>query len=130
MCTVSDTWTDCYSFVCATTGADDPVREMWGQAQLAWGLESLEGEVKCLVTIGTRVPSLMFKDSMRRIGETLVAKRFRRESALLKSMGRYHQFNMVEKIRLGEAKKAKAVAAQRHNSSQSDMLACAGSISG
>jgi predicted acylesterase/phospholipase RssA len=40
-------------FVDGATGADDPIREMWGQAQLAWGLESLEGEVKCLVTIGT-----------------------------------------------------------------------------
>jgi hypothetical protein len=44
-------------------------------------------------------------------------------------MGRYHRFNMVEKIRLGKAKKVKAVAAQRHISSQSQMLAYTGSIS-
>jgi hypothetical protein len=91
MCTVSYTWADCYRFVCATS---DPVREMWDQAQVAWGPE---GEVKCLVSIGTRVSSLMpFKDAV---------------------MGRYYPFNMVE-----------AVAAERYFS-QSDLLACADSIS-
>jgi hypothetical protein len=75
------------------------------------------------------VPLLISKDDMRQIGETLVAKRFRREWALLDSIGRYHRFNMVEKIRLGEGKKLKAVAAQRQISSQSEILACAGSIS-
>jgi hypothetical protein len=102
MCTISATWTDCYSFVCATS---DPVREMWDQAQVAW---EPEGEVKCLVSIGTRVPSLMpFKDAV---------------------MGRYYPFNMVEEIGLGKATKVKAVAAERY-CSQSDLLACADSIS-
>ncbi|KAF2022547.1 FabD/lysophospholipase-like protein, partial [Setomelanomma holmii] len=35
------------------TGANNPVREVWDQAQLAWGPEPLEGRVKCLVSIGT-----------------------------------------------------------------------------
>ena len=86
---------------------------------MAWGLESLEGEVKCLVSIGTRVPSLMpFKDDVLQIGETL-----------LDNMGRYYWFNMLEEIGLEEAKKVKAVAARRHISSRGEMLACAGSIS-
>jgi hypothetical protein len=133
MCTVSDTWTDCYSFVCATS---DLVQEMWDQAQVAWGLVSLKGEVKCLVSIGTRVPSLMpLKDDVLQIGETPVTKRFRDEWALLDNMGRYYQFNMVEEIEveeeiwLEEAKTVKAVTARSNISSRGEMLACAGSIS-
>jgi hypothetical protein len=90
-----------------------------GNAQLAWGLESLEGKVKCLVSIGTRVPSLM--DDVPQIGETLVA--------LLDKMGRYYRFNMVQEIGLDEAKKVEAVAARRHMSSHGQMLAWACSIS-
>jgi hypothetical protein len=82
-------------FVDGATGADNPVREVWDQAQLTWGPEPLEGRVKCLVSIGTGVPSLEpFKDDVLRIGETLVAiatetevtaERFRRERGLLDS---------------------------------------------
>jgi hypothetical protein len=44
---------------------NNPVREMWDQAQLAWGPEPLEGRVKCLVPIGTGVPSLKpFRDDV------------------------------------------------------------------
>jgi hypothetical protein len=206
VCTISRTWTDYYSFVCATsketsetvcltsyrtprgssdllnsvtiweacratsaatsffdpiavgrfneefvdraTGANNPVRELWDQAQLAWGPEPLEGKVKCLVSIGTGVPSLKpFKDDVLHIGETLVAiateteqtaERFRRERALLDSTGRYYRFNVVrglEEIGLEEAKKVKEIAAatRRYISSQEvhrQMKACAGSITG
>ncbi|KAH3934695.1 hypothetical protein HBH53_264880, partial [Parastagonospora nodorum] len=42
--------------------------EMWNQAQLAWGPGLLEGKVKCVVSIGTGVPSLKpFKDDMLHI---------------------------------------------------------------
>jgi hypothetical protein len=150
--TVSDTWTNRSSFVCATnketrdtvcltsyrtmhgssdllssmtileacqfmdgaTGASNPVRKMWDQAQLVWGPEPLMGKVKCLVSIGTGVASLMpFKDDV------------------LDSMGWYYRFNVVEEIGLGEAKKkVKAVAAWRDDviSSHSQMLACADRI--
>jgi hypothetical protein len=55
-------------------GANNPVREVWDQAQLAWGPEPLEGKVKCLVSIWTGVPSLKpFRDGMLHIGKTLVA---------------------------------------------------------
>jgi hypothetical protein len=119
-------------FVDGATGANNPVRELWDQAQLAWGPEPLEGKVKCLVSIGTGVPSLKpFKDDVLHIGETLVAiateteqtaERFRRERALLDSTGRYYRFNVVrglEEIGLEEAKKVKemAVATRRYISS-------------
>jgi hypothetical protein len=102
---------------------------------VAWGLEWLKGEVKCLVSIG-RVPLLMpFKDDVLQISETLVAKRFRDERALLDNMRRYYRFNMVEEIGpdgeigLEEAKKVKAMTARSNISSRGEMLACAGSIS-
>jgi hypothetical protein len=85
-------------FVDGATGANNPVREVWHQAQLAWGPEPLESKVKCLVSIGTGVPSLKsFKDDVLHIGETLIAiateteqtaERFRRERPLLDSTGR------------------------------------------
>jgi hypothetical protein len=157
MSTVSDAWTNSYSFVCATsketretvclasyhtthggndqlnsmtiweacqamslfdpnavdqsvdgaTGANNPVREMWDQAQL-------KGKVKCLVSIGTGVPSL----------ETLAAEQ----------TAEYYRFNVVEKFGLEEAKKFNVVAAatRRYISSQEVqrlMQACAGTIS-
>jgi predicted acylesterase/phospholipase RssA len=111
-------------FVDGATGANNPVREVWDQAQLAWGPEPLEGKVKCLVSIGTGVPSLKpFKDDVLHIGETLIAiateteqtaERFRRERPLLDSTGRYYRFNVdrgLENIGLEEAKKVKEMAA-------------------
>ncbi|KAI4940892.1 hypothetical protein J4E91_011149 [Alternaria rosae] len=135
-------------FVDGATGANNPVREVWDQAQLAWGPEPLEGRVKCLVSIGTGVPSLKaFKDDVFNIGQTLAAiateteqtaEQFRRERGLLDSTGRYYRFNVVrglEDIRLEEAKKVKEMAAatRRYISSQEvhqQMQACAGSIAG
>ena len=45
-------------FVDGATGANNPVMELWNQAQLMWGPEPLEGKVQCLVSVGTGVPSL------------------------------------------------------------------------
>jgi predicted acylesterase/phospholipase RssA len=111
-------------FVDGATGANNPVREMWDQAQVAWGPEPLEGRVKCLVSIGTGVPSLKpFKDDVLHIGATLVAiateteqtaERFKRERPLLDSTGRYYRFNVnrgLENIGLEEAKKKNEIAA-------------------
>jgi predicted acylesterase/phospholipase RssA len=135
-------------FVDGATGANNPVREVWDQAQLAWGPEPLDGKVKCLVSIGTGVPSLKaFRDEVLHIGETLAAiateteqtaERFRREQALLDSSERYYRFNVVrglEDIGLEEAKKVKEMAAatRRYISSHEvckQMQACAGSIAG
>lgn len=135
-------------FVDGATGANNPVREMWDQAQLVWGPEPLEGKVKCLVSIGTGVPSLKpFKDDILHIGETLIAmvtetektaERFQRERSLLDSTGRYYRFNVLrglEDIGLEEAKKVKEMAAatRKYISSQDvckKMQTCAGSIVG
>ena len=134
-------------FVDGATGANNPVREVWDQAQLVWGgSEPLEDKIKCLVSIGTGVPSLKpFKDDIFHIGETLIAiateteqtaERFRREKSLLDSEGRYYRFNVLrglEEIGLEEAKKVKEIAAatRRYIGTQAVykcMQACAGNI--
>lgn len=135
-------------FLDGATGANNPVRDVWDQAQLVWGPEPLEGKIKCLVSIGTGVPSIKpFKDDVLRIGETLIAiateteqtaEKFRREKPLLDSTGRYYRFNVVrglEDIGLEESKKVKQIAAatRRYIGSQDvfkQMQACAGNISG
>jgi hypothetical protein len=95
-----------------------------GANNLVWGPEPLEGRVKCVVSIGTRVPLLKpFRDDVLHIGEPLaaiateteyIAERFRRERPLLDSTGRYYRFNVVrglEDIGLEEARKVKEMAA-------------------
>ncbi|KAH7126725.1 hypothetical protein B0J11DRAFT_460046 [Dendryphion nanum] len=135
-------------FVDGATGANNPVWEVWNQAQLEWGLEPLEGRVKCLVSIGTGVPSLKpFKDDVFHIGETLVAiateteqtaERFQRDKSQLDDTGRYYRFSVVrglEDIGLEESKKSKEIAAatRRYIESQGvfkQMQACAGNLAG
>lgn len=133
-------------FVDGAIGANNPVRQLWDQARLVWGSELLEGRVKCLVSIGTGVPSLKpFKDDVLHIGKTLIAiatetertaEQFQRDRQELDSTGRYYRFNVVrglEDIGLEEAAKVKEMAAatRRYISSHEvykQMQACAGNI--
>jgi predicted acylesterase/phospholipase RssA len=111
-------------FVDGATGANNPVWELWNQAQLIWGPEPLESRIKCLVSIGTGVPSIKpFKDDVLHIGKTLIAiateteqtaQRFRRDKTHLDDTGRYYRFNVasgLESIGLEESKKRKEIAA-------------------
>jgi hypothetical protein len=133
-------------FVDGATGANNPVVELWNQAQTLWGPEPLEGRVQCLVSIGMGIPSLKpFRDDVFHIGETLVAiateteqtaERFRRDKKSLDGSGRYFRFNVVrglEEIGLeGSTKKNKiAAATRRYIESQevfNQIQACAGNL--
>lgn len=135
-------------FVEGAIGVNNPVQELWDQAQLTWGPEPLLDTVKCLVSIGTGVLSLKaFDDDLINIGRTLAAiatetewtaERFRQERRLLSITGRYYRFNVargLEAIGLEEADKVKEIAAatRRYISSQEvqkQMQACAGSVAG
>ena len=135
-------------FVDGGTGANNPLWELWNQAQMIWGPEPLEGRIKCLVSIGTGVPTLKpFRDDIFHIGETLLAisteteqtaERFRRDKSYLDSSGRYYRFNVahgLEDIGLEESKKRKEIAAatRRYVTSQEvfkQMQACAGNLAG
>lgn len=135
-------------FVDGATGVNNPVWEVWNQAQLIWGPEPLEGRIKCLVSIGTGVLSLKpFRDDVLHISETLVAiatetertaERFQRDKSHLDSAGQYYRFNVargLEDIGLEESKKRKEIAAvtRRHIESQEvfkQMQACADHLAG
>lgn len=135
-------------FVDGATGANNPVWEVWNQAQLLWGPQPLEGKIKCLVSIGTGIPSLRpFRDDAFHIGKTLVAiateteqtaERFRRDKTHLEDSGRYYRFNVdrgLEEVGLEESKKRKEIAAAtgRYVGSQSvfkQMRACADNMAG
>ena len=133
-------------FVDGATGANNPVWEIWNQAQLTWGPQPIEGMVKCLVSIGTGVPSLKpFQNDVFHIGKTLVAiateteqtaERFRQDKTHLDNTSRYHRFNVargLEDIGLEESKKKKEIAAatRRYVGSQDvlkQMQACAENV--
>ena len=124
-------------------GANNPIWEVWNEAQLLWEWPPLEGRIKCLVSIGTGVPSLKpFQDDVFHIGTTLVAiateteqtaEKFRREKTQLDITRWYYRFNVahgLEDIGLEESKKRKEIAAatRRYVGSQhisNQMQACA-----
>jgi predicted acylesterase/phospholipase RssA len=135
-------------FVDGGTGANNPIAQVWNEAQLIWGPEPLEGKVQCLVSIGTGVPSLKpFQDDILNIGKTLIAiateteqtaEQFRRDKSYLDSSGRYYRFNVMrglETIGLEESTKKTEIAAATRRYVQSQeilmqMQACANNIAG
>lgn len=143
--TTGDFWE---SFVDGATGANNPVYEVWNEAQDMWPSGSLEGKVKCLVLIRTGVPSLTpFKSDLVGIGQSLLAiatetektaKRFSRDKSRLDDAGRYYRFNVLrglEDIRLEESKRKNAIiaATDRYIESQAvfkQIKTCADCMSG
>ncbi|KAL3421684.1 ankyrin repeat protein [Phlyctema vagabunda] len=135
-------------FIDGALGANNPVAELWDQAQLIWGSEKLDGRVKCLVSIGTGLPSLNpFPNDVLHIGKALIAiateteqtaERFRRDKAYMDSNNRYFRFNVIrglEDIGLEEATKSKEIAAatRQYVASQEmykQIRACADSLRG
>lgn len=133
-------------FADGATGANNPVWEVWNQAQLMWGPQPLENKIKCLVSIGTGIRSLVpFLDDVFNIDKTLVsiaieteqtAERFRRDKSHLEDSGQYYRFNVdrgLEEVGLEESKKRKEIAAatRRYIGSHGvlkQMQACANSI--
>lgn len=110
------------TFVDGATGANNPVYEVWNEAQDIWPSGSLEGKIKCLVSIGTGVPSLTpFKDDLIGIGQSLLAiatetektaERFSRDNSRLDDTGRYYRFNVLrglEGIGLEDSKQKNAI---------------------
>jgi len=136
------------SFVDGATGANNPVYEVWSEAQDIWPSGSLEDEIKCLVSIGTGVPSLTpFKDDLIGIGQSLLAiatetektaERFSRDKSRLDDTGRYYRFNVLrglEDIGLEDSKRKNAIiaATDRYIESQvvfKQIKACVDSMSG
>jgi predicted acylesterase/phospholipase RssA len=136
------------SFIDGATGANNPVYEVWNEAQDVWLSGLLEDKIKCLVSIGTGVPSLTpFKDDIIGIGQSLLAiaietektaERFSRDKSRLDDTGRYYWFNVLrglEDVGLEDLKQRNAIIAaiDRYIESQAvfkQMKACADNMSG
>lgn len=92
-------------FVDGATGANNPIYEVWKEAKGIWPSGLLEDKVKCLVSIGTGIPSLTpLKDNLKDIGDSLVAiatetettaETFSRDKSELGKKGKYYRFSVV-----------------------------------
>ena len=115
------------SFVDGAIGANNPVGQVWTEALDLW--PSLQSNIKCLVSIGTGVPSQtpFVKDDLASIGKMLVriateteatAESFRRDKQDLDADGRYYRFNVsrgLENVALENAEARPIIlAATRH----------------
>jgi hypothetical protein len=134
-------------FIDGALGANNPVYTLWNQARDVWG-DQLHGRLKCLVSIGTGVPTLKpVRDDVLGIWATLrelatetekTAELFRRDKSSLDDEGRYYRFNVdrgLEDIGLEESKKKKEIAAAtgRYIASQAvfkQMKTCANNLAG
>jgi hypothetical protein len=113
-------------FVDGATGANNPVFQLWTQAQDIWCPEQFdfENKIKCIVSIGTGVPSLTaFNNTIPGLAKALVAisteteetaEMFCREGPLIDQTVRYYRFNVLrglEGIGLEEASKESEITA-------------------
>jgi predicted acylesterase/phospholipase RssA len=120
-------------FVDGATGANNPIQELWNEAKDMWDPEPLESNLKCIVSIGTGVPSVEpFKTGLLEIGATLVristetektAELFQRSHSELEDSNRYFRFNVrngLEKIGLEDSSQKDTIVAvtQRYIESQ------------
>ena len=94
------------SFLDGGTGVNNPVYEVWNEAQDMWPSGSLEEKIQCLVSTGTGIPSLKpFTGDLVGIGQSLLAiatetektaERFNRDKSTLDDRGRYYRFNVIQ----------------------------------
>lgn len=104
------------------TGANNPVRELWTAAQDVWDESPVADRIKCLVSIGTGLPSLeAFGQSIVDVGKSLLAlatetehtaEIFAREHRDLARSKRYFRFSVdrgLESVGLEEAAKTAVV---------------------
>ena len=93
------------TFVDGATGANNPVYQVWNEAQSLCDGQSLDSHLELLVSIGTGVPSLQkFDDSLKGITETLAkistatvqqANNFHRAHPSLHTEHRYFRFDVA-----------------------------------
>jgi predicted acylesterase/phospholipase RssA len=120
-------------FIDGATGANNPIQELWNEAKDMWDPEPLESNLKCIVSIGTGVPSVEpFRTGLLEVGGALVrmstwtegaAEMFQRTHSDLDDSNRYFRFNVrngLEKIGLEDSSQKDAIVAvtQRYVESQ------------
>lgn len=111
-------------FVDGATGANNPIRQLWNEAKFVWEDNPLEANIKCIVSIGTGMPSLTaFGGNLVDVGQTLLqiatetektAESFHREHSELAIENRYFRFNVLhglENVGLEDAAQLKKIMA-------------------
>lgn len=136
------------TFVDGATGANNPIQHLWSEAADVWGLQDnqLEENIKCLVSIGTGIPSLnAFGPGLKGVAKALkaiatetetTASLFRKHHTQLFQSGKAFRFNVVrglEMIGLEETSKWGAIKAATRNYVQTEevrveMKACAANL--
>ncbi|KAK2793669.1 hypothetical protein FQN51_001181 [Onygenales sp. PD_10] len=114
-------------FVDGATGANNPVRQLWREANDVWSTGSLEDKIGCIVSIGTGVPSIkkfgkdgldIFHTLKRLATETeATARDFLQEHSELDDSNRYFRFNVpdgLSEIGLEEIAESTAIVEATH----------------
>ena len=123
-------------FVDGATGANNPIWRLWHEAEQFWDISgNLEKNLKCLVSIGTGVPSLEpFGDTLKDVGKTLLAistetkntaDEFLRHHTILHDQRKYFRFNVekgLEKIGLEDSGARKFIAAATRSYLESELI--------
>lgn len=92
-------------FVSGALGANNPVYELWAEAQTLWGSARLKDRVKCMISIGSGLRQIKpWSYQVQSILSGLVdlvtesektAERFIRERRFLDGERRYYRFNVI-----------------------------------
>ena len=122
-------------FVDGAVGANNPIRELWTEAADIWNEGPLHENIKCLVSIGTGIPSMKpFGDSLLQIGKSLIAiatetektaETFAKEHTRLDDEKKYFRFNVLrglEEIGLEDAQQRNAIMAATRNYIRSEAV--------
>ncbi|TAQ85904.1 hypothetical protein B7494_g5770 [Chlorociboria aeruginascens] len=104
--------------------ANNPIFEVWGQAQLIWGSARLETRIKCIISIGTGVSSITpYQNDVLYISEALnsiateteqTAEKFRRDKLNLDENGQYHRLNVHRGLEEFQIESKELVAVIQH----------------
>ena len=105
------------TFLDGALGANNPIDRLWVEAQEEFGPDSLEPQLRCIVSIGTGRPATeSFGDKIKDVAGSLVqlatetqntAQRFRESHGELARRGGLYRFNppYLEEVGLQDAKK-------------------------
>ena len=111
-------------FLDGGTGANNPIVELWNEAKDVWSSDTLEAQLRCLISVGTGVPKVAaFGDYPSEIIETILAiatdtqktaEDFHARHNALDKDNIYFRFNVqsgLEDVGLDESKKKAVIAA-------------------
>lgn len=113
------------TFLDGGAGANNPINELWNEAKNVWSSESLEAQLRCLISVGTGVPEVTgFGDYPHEMAAAIAAiatdtqrtaqEFHKRNSALDQDSTRvYFRFNVpsgLGKVGLEETKKKDLIA--------------------